>query len=355
MYHTFFHLKENPFSMTADPGYVLWTPQHREAAAALMYGISSRKGLMVLTGGPGTGKTTMLSKVLQNLPKNEVSSAVVLNPTLTSRELLEMVLLDFGVREVPESKARRIWLLQKLLGDNHAAGRISLLAIDEAHKLSHELLEEVRLLGNFDRFDAKLLQVVLLGQPELDDILNRENLGQFKQRIALRLTIGPLQERMLQRYIQFRWQKAGGESSPPFTAETIAVIGRYSRCVPRLINSICDNALLLAFAEGAAVVTEKHVEEACRDLHLKPAIKAGSVSSPSVTMNSSADPAPTPPNAPALVAPVAVPARTPLPETLRPDLALRTLTTQAARSSEPMFLARWKEIFWPRRTQTQKL
>lgn len=339
MYHAFFRLSDIPFIMTPNPRRILWTQQHQEAAAALTYGITSSKGLMVLTGEPGTGKTTLLAKVRETLiTTGGVASAVVFNPTLTVNEFLETVLLDFGIDPVPASKAHRLRRLHAFLLENHAAGGISMLAIDEAHKLSLELLEEVRLLGNFDLYDAKLLQIVLLGQPELEDILNCDKLVQFKQRIALRLSIGPLPESILQRYVDYCWSGAGGELPAPFSADAMTALARHSRRIPRLINSICDNALLLAFADSARTITAKHIDEAARDLHLSTVKQAAAVARP-------ASPAPAdnpPPPAMAHLAPVS--------ETLLPELGLRTL----ANAGRLPLLTRWAGWVWPRRAEMEK-
>src|ERR1017187_3741288 len=192
MYCKFFGLDKKPFNMTPDPAFLFLTAQHREALVGLTYSILERKGFVVLTGDAGTGKTTLLTRVLQHMPETKVQSSVILNPTLTPAEFLELALLDFGIPEVPASKAQRLVKMQKLLLEGHREGRISTLVIDEAHKLSLDVLEEVRLLGNFEQDDQKLLQILLVGQSELSDLLERSDLRQLKQRIALRFTIEPL-------------------------------------------------------------------------------------------------------------------------------------------------------------------
>jgi general secretion pathway protein A len=222
----------------------------------------------VLTGDAGTGKTSMLRRVLQYLPAQRIRSSVILNSTLSPTEFLEMAMLDFGIRDIPQSKAQRIFKLQQFLFSGYAAGQISALVVDEAHKLSPEVLEEIRLLGNFENANDKLLQIVLIGQDELTDVLNREDLRQFKQRIAVRLRLEALSMEDVARYIHHRWTKAGGSQPSPFSPEMIDWIGACSRGIPRIINVICDNVLMLAFAESQSIVTMEHLLEAAADLDL---------------------------------------------------------------------------------------
>jgi len=265
-----FGLRKNPFSMTPDPAFLFLTEQHREGLVGLTYAILERKGFAVLTGEVGTGKTTLLARVLQFLPATRLQFSLILNPTLTPSEFLEMTLLDFGVRDIPSSKAQRLWKLQNLLLQGQREGKVSALIVDEAHKLSPEVLEEIRLLGNFEEADHKLLQILLVGQNELDDVLNREDLRQLKQRVAVRLSIGPLAPPEVGQYIRHRWLRAGG-AQPPFSAKAIADIADISRGIPRLINSVCENALTLAFAEESSLVEPQHVQAAAADLRLTPA------------------------------------------------------------------------------------
>jgi general secretion pathway protein A len=268
MYNSYFGLKRNPFVMTPDPEFLFMTSQHREALAGLSYAILNRKGLGVLTGDAGTGKTTLLARTLQTLSQGQIRSSIVFHPTLTPDDFLEAAMLDFGLHEIPASKTQRLFRLQEFLVGAHQSGFICALIVDEAHKLSHELLEEIRLLGNFDYADQKLLQILLVGQTELDEILNRQDLRQLKQRIAVRLAIKPLQPSDVSQYIRFRWIKAGGLEQAPFTAAAIEEIGRISGGLPRVINTLCDNALMLAFAEQSRNVEVNMVREASADLQL---------------------------------------------------------------------------------------
>jgi general secretion pathway protein A len=298
MYNQFYGLSRDPFSLTPDPEFLYLTAQHREALAGFTYAIMARKGFVVMTGNAGTGKTTLLTQMLQHLPVSRVHSSVIVNPTLSAPEFLESVLLDFGFTEIPSSKAQRIALLQNMLWKNRREDKVSALIIDEAHKLSMEVLEEVRLLGNFESANEKLLQVGLLGQSELDALLDCEQLRQFKQRIALRVSIEPLSEREVPEYIRYRWSKAGGAQSP-FTAEAVAGIWRASQGVPRVINVVCDNALLQALAEGSAAVEVRHVAGACRDLRLvgesRQSVTAAPAALPAPAANPPVSPSPSEP------------------------------------------------------------
>jgi general secretion pathway protein A len=191
-------------------------------------------------------------------------------------------MLDFGLTDIPVSKAQRLWMLQKFLLRGRKDGKINVLIVDEAHKLSTELLEEIRLLGNLEYGDEKLIQILLIGQSELDEVMNRPELWQLKQRISVRLAIKPLSVDDVEKYILHRWTIAGGKSPLPFTPEAIANIRKCSKGVPRLINSLCDNALTLAFADEAHAVSAAHVESAAMDLQLieKPAAVVAPVVAP---------------------------------------------------------------------------
>ena len=269
MYNQFFGLQRAPFSMTPDPALLFMPPQHREALAGLTYAILNRKGFAVLIGDAGTGKTTLLARILRSLPASRIHSSVIFNPTLTANELLELALIDFGFTEVPQSKPQRLIALQRLLLQNHAAGKASVLIIDEAHKLSPVLLEEIRLLSNFEFAEQKLLQIVLSGQNEMSDLLNQNDLRQLKQRIAVRLSIGPLAKLEVEQYIRHRWTKCGGTAALPFSPPALDAIAACSQGIPRVINAICDNALSAAFGLGINLIDVSHVLEVARDLDLK--------------------------------------------------------------------------------------
>ena len=276
MYQRFFGLTKKPFAMTPDPAFLFMTGAHREALAGLCYAVLGGSGFVVLTGDAGTGKTTLLTKMLEYVSPSRATVSMVLNPMLTPDEFLELALLDFGIRDVPASKAQRLVLLREFLNQSRKLDKISVLVVDEAHKLAPAVLEEIRLLSNFEMKDAKLLQIVMAGQNELATVLNREDLRQLKQRISVRLRLPALSRTDVEHYIQHRWTKAGGQTHP-FGREALEQITRWSAGIPRLINVLCDNALVLAFAEGSSAVATKHVAEVASDLELseRPGGRAG--------------------------------------------------------------------------------
>ena len=268
MYEKFFALTKSPFSLVPDPECIHLTTQHADAISGLAFGVLARKGYLVLTAEAGLGKTTALRSLSQLLAESNVQSSLIFAPTLTGPEFLELVLLNFGFKDVPTSKAQRLKLLEEFLVRSDAEGKILALIVDEAHQLSPELLEEVRLLGNFENNDCKLLQIVLVGQNELNDRLNLPQLWQLKQRIAIRLALRRLDREAVEEYIRFRWAKVGGEDPTPFASSAIDGIACWSNGIPRLINVICDNALLIAFSETSRTVSVQMVREACEELSL---------------------------------------------------------------------------------------
>lgn len=270
MYETYFQLRENPFVLAPDPAYLFLTERHREALAGLTYAILRRKGFVVLTGDAGTGKTTLLRVILSSIPARSAHCSFVLNPLLTPSEFLELAMLDFGLSDLPVSKALRLVKLQDFLIREHAEGRSAVLIVDEAHKLSPEVLEEIRLLTNFETIHGKMLQIVLAGQNEFNEVLNRHSLRQLKQRIAVRLSIDPLAGAEVEQYIRHRWKQAGGVSDLPFRADAIQRITSWSEGIPRVINSICDNALLLAYGAGLTSIGASEILEVVTDLDLSP-------------------------------------------------------------------------------------
>jgi general secretion pathway protein A len=268
MYTDFFGLQKLPFNLTPDPAFLYLPPKHRQALAGLSYAILERKGFAVLTGDAGTGKTTLINSVLTRLPAGRVESSFILNPTLTASEFLEIVMLDFDIPDVPASKAQRLWKLQEFLAQVHHQNRYAVLVIDEAHKLSLEVLEEIRLLGNYESASEKFLQILFLGQTELDDLLNRRDLRQLKQRIGLRLYIDPLTPAEVQQYVRVRWGKAGAKEPPPFSQDALALVAQLSQGIPRLINSLCDSSLLAAFGDESAFVGANYVRDSAANLGL---------------------------------------------------------------------------------------
>jgi general secretion pathway protein A len=272
MYETFYGLTRCPFALTLDPDLLYSTPQHREALAALFYSIATHKGLLVLTGEVGTGKTTVLRATIQKLAsayRDRLQYALIVNPHLSSDDLLEFVMTEIGVPQISSSKVQRLLRFHDFLLASKRTGKISAIIIDEAHRLGPDLLEEIRLWTNFETENSKLVQIILAGQPELNELLNRPNLRQVKQRISLRVCLNPLTAADVQPYIDHRWKKAGG-SAAPFTAEAIETLAHLSKGYPRLLNALCDNALLLGFASDERMIGPMLVRQAAQDLDLRP-------------------------------------------------------------------------------------
>jgi len=270
MYERFFGFSERPFELTANPRYLFLTERYREALGTLTYGLSSRKGMLVMTGEAGTGKTTMLTVALAGVQANQLV-AYLSNPTLTRPEFIEFMTAQLGLPEsVSASKTRFLQAVTHLLGDRADAGLLTALVIDEAHSMPSELLEEVRLLANIERPDHKLLTVILVGQPELSARLNDPSLRQLKQRVALRCELVPLTLRESAAYIAKRIRLAGGDSAQVFTREAVLAIYEYSAGIPRTINVLCDNALVNAFARDERLVSQQIIIEVARDFDLLP-------------------------------------------------------------------------------------
>lgn len=271
MYEKLFGLAQSPFALTPDPTRFVPTSTHNEALSALYYGIRWHKGFVVVTGEVGTGKTLLLRCLINQLKDSEdLKYAYVFNSRLSPTEFLQYVLAEFDLPVTGKNKTEMLLEFRRFLMDRGAKGLTTGLIVDEAHQLSGDLLEEIRLLSNFETMDDKLLQILLVGQPELDKKLDSYGLRQLKQRISVRAHIGPLSQEETVEYILRRLQSAGlnGEANHLFPAETSASIYRYSRGLPRLINTICENALLAAYAKDAPAVTVQNVEDVVRDLRL---------------------------------------------------------------------------------------
>lgn len=266
MYEEFYGLRERPFELTSDPKYLLLTPRHREALANLQYGISGRRGITLLIGEAGTGKTSIIAAALAAERERNLCVAHLANPSLTRDEFFELLASAFGLSAAAaQSKGRFLLELQEAVIDRQRDGGLTALIIDEAQSLPHALLEEVRLLANIESPTEKLLPVVLAGQPELADRLNDPSLRQLKQRVALRCTLVALDLSETAAYIATRIRTAGGQSARVFTREAVIAIHHWSKGIPRTINVICDNVLLGGFAADCRPAGVKLVEEVCRD------------------------------------------------------------------------------------------
>ena len=246
MYCQFYGLKERPFNVTSDPAFFFSSKKHKEAISHLIYGVSQRKGIIVLTGEIGTGKTTICRFFLNHIGKN-VKTAFILNPSFSENQLLESIVKDFGISFKSKSKLDMVWELNNFLLRESNAGNNLVLIVDEAQNLNPGLLEQIRLLSNLETEKDKLLQVILVGQPELNNRINLHDLRQLRQRIMVRYHIGPLDKDELQSYINHRLEIAGSKGKIEFSNESIDLINRFSSGTPRLINMICDRALLAGF------------------------------------------------------------------------------------------------------------
>ncbi|HEY5213703.1 MAG TPA: AAA family ATPase [Acidobacteriaceae bacterium] len=271
MYKAFFNLTRNPFELTPNPTCFVPTKRHSEALTALYYGIRQHKGFVVLTGEVGTGKTLLLRCLLALLKESkDIAYAYLFNGRLSPTEFLQYIVSDFRLPVTGKNKSDLLFDLGQFLGSRGSQKMTTVLIVDEAHHLSEDILEELRLLSNLETDDDKLLQIVLVGQPELDEKLDSVGLRQLKQRIAVRTQLGSLDAEETKRYIEQRLQIAGADLSadPLFSAQTITAVHRHSKGLPRLINTICDNALMTAYARGLQSVTPEVIGDVAKEFRL---------------------------------------------------------------------------------------
>lgn len=269
MYKAYFGLSENPFNLSPDPEFLYRSPQHEEALANLIYGVRSRKGFIVLAGEVGTGKTTMLECLRDYLDSQRIEFAFIFNSRLTPDQFFEMIAYDFDLHCDRKSKTEVLFALNSLLIQQTERGRTCVLIVDEAHNLEWDVLEEIRLLGNLENRQGKLLQIILAGQPELDRKLDAPNLRQLKQRIVLRCALNPLTPEESSAYIETRLARAGMPNQRVFSPELMDEIHRRSRGIPRIINAICDNLLVTCFAMEQRVANFAMLDEVTRDMRLE--------------------------------------------------------------------------------------
>lgn len=269
MYKEFFGLEDSPFTLTPDPRFIVFTPSYNEVLASLYYGLENAKGLIVLTGEVGTGKTTALRWILRRLDSS-VLAAYIFNPRLSIDEFYHHVTQLLGIKDWT-NKAELLTVMGRVLEERHRRGLRTVLIIDEAHELSDYVLEEIRLLLNFESDNAKHLQIVLTGQPELREKLNQPGLRQLKQRVALRCKMHALPSvDEVERYITERLLIAGADEPSIFTPGATDFIFQCSEGIPRLINNLCDNAMLAAYAAGEQVIGRAVIEEVADNLDLLP-------------------------------------------------------------------------------------
>jgi general secretion pathway protein A len=272
MYKAFFHLSRNPFDLTPDPNCFVPTPRHNEALAALYYGVRRHKGFVVVTGEVGTGKTLLLRCLLRLLENSkDIAYAYLFNSRLSPTDFLQYVVADFGLPTSGKNKCDLLLDLSKFLVTRGTKQMTTVLVVDEAHDLPVDTLEELRLLSNLETTEDKLLQIILVGQPELDKKLDSVELRQLKQRIALRTQLGALTAKQTQEYIDQRLRIAGADlnAHPLFSPQAVAAIYSYSRGYPRLINILCENALISAYAKEIATVTARIIEDVAVEFRLE--------------------------------------------------------------------------------------
>jgi len=270
MYQEFYGLQRNPFDITPDPRFFFATPRHNEALANLSYGIRWRKGFVVLTGEVGTGKTLLLRCLLDLLRHVQIASAYIVNTRLTAAEFLRHTVNDLQVPTQTSDKSELLQNFNRFLVQRCQRGSTTVLIVDEAHLLDWDVLEEIRLLGNLETAQEKLLQVVLVGQPELDRNLDSPQVRQLKQRIMLRCKLEPLRNQEIRPYIERRLFLAGRKADAIlFSDSAVELIYEYSNGIPRVINMICENALVIGCAQQTHTIKPPIVEEVASDFHLK--------------------------------------------------------------------------------------
>lgn len=265
MYCEFFQLKERPFNVTADPNFFYLSKSHREAYSHLLYGINERKGILEITGEVGTGKTTLCRAFLNELER-KTKTAFIINPLLSDLQLLQAVILDFGIRIKRFSRLEIIWELNKFLLKERKEGSNVVLIIDEAQNLKPKQLEQIRLLSNLETEKEKLLQIVLVGQPELKKKLELPELRQIRQRIMVFYHIQPLERYEINDYVYHRLKVAGDAGSIIFEEDTMDEIYNFSKGIPRLVNVVCDRALLLGFVQQTYKITKEILNRCIEEL-----------------------------------------------------------------------------------------
>ena len=265
VYLEFYGLKLAPFDITPNPRFLFHSSKHREAFNHLLYGIRERKGFVQLTGEVGAGKTTLCRALLEQLDAH-FSTALILNPVLNPDELMKAIATEFGLNVKGRDRLETVSAIGEFLLRQIELGKETVLIIDEAQNLTEDLLEQVRLLSNIETDDRKLLQIVLMGQPELRDRLNSPRLKQLRQRITVRFHLAPLSQVEVARYIQHRLQVSGARGTPFFTMPAVWRVFNYSGGIPRLVNAVCDKALLASFVQRSDRITFSMVGRAIREL-----------------------------------------------------------------------------------------
>jgi len=268
MYKEFFGLRADPFNVNPDPRYLFLTRHTEEALACLTYVIQSRKGFVLLSGEVGTGKTTLVNKLLEWLRMQQVATAFVFNSRLNVPQFLDYMMADFGIQCDSKAKSQILLRLYNWLLDRYRAGETAVVIVDEAQNLSEEVLEEIRMLTNLETFTEKLLQIVLVGQPELDQKLKQPQLRQLRQRLTLRAKTYPLTSEETKAYVQQRLRIAGSDGRLIFEPETLAALHRYAGGIPRVINLLCEHCLVSAFVDQQKTIGSAVVDAVAREFEL---------------------------------------------------------------------------------------
>lgn len=267
MYAAYFGLKENPFNLSPEPRYLFLSEQHRDALNCLIYGIKEKKGFVLISGGIGLGKTTICRSLLGSLD-DSVETALIFNTAISDIDLLETVLREYGITIKSEFRTKKNYInvLNDFLLKNFAAGKTAVLLVDEAQNLSHGVLEQIRMLSNLETETEKLIQIILIGQPELVSTLMLPALRQLNERITVRYDLKPLSRLEVLEYIQHRLIVAQGPGSLKFTKGAFTLIYKFSEGIPRRINALCDRALLIAYTKNTSKIDHKIIKLAVHDI-----------------------------------------------------------------------------------------
>ena len=266
MYQSFYGFKEMPFNITPDPKFLYLSPTHQEALQHLKYGVVEKKGFIVLVGEVGCGKTTLCRRFLNELDPLHFDTALILNPRVTETQMLKAILTELGETKLARSQVDLVAQMNRVLLERIERGRDIVLIIDEAQNLSFEVLEQIRLLSNLETDKQKLLQIVLMGQPELKDVLAQDELRQLRQRILVHYELNPLTHHDMLHYIQHRLTLAGSVGRPTFTPWALKAIHRGSKGIPRIVNNLCDKAMLSAFIRESDEVNYWDARRAVKDM-----------------------------------------------------------------------------------------
>lgn len=266
MYQAFYGFREMPFNITPDPKFLYLSPTHQEALQHLKYGVQERKGFIVLVGEVGCGKTTLCRRFLNEIDTTRFDTALILNPRVTETQMLKAILTELGETKLARSQVDLVAQVNRVLLERIENGKDIVLIIDEAQNLSFAVLEQIRLLSNLETGQQKLLRIILMGQPELKDVLAREELRQLRQRILVHYELNPLSLDDTEHYIQHRLSLAGGMGRPVFTKRALRKIHKASKGIPRIVNNLCDKALLSAFIRDSDEMNYWDARRAVRDM-----------------------------------------------------------------------------------------